>query len=131
MYQSIVAPFGAQPCPTIEVTLRSLLRIDEDQPFAAEAVEILFHHAADEHRGDAGIEGVAALQQHLERRSARQRMAGGDGAVRPGNGRAIGGARDGGRPENHESSQSTPRRQRKGVPACRKRTTRTASARLL
>ena len=53
------------------------LRIDEHERLAAEAVEILLEHAADEQRRDAGIERVAALQQDAERRRRGQRMTGG------------------------------------------------------
>ncbi len=58
--------------------LAFLLRIDEHQRLAAEAVEVLLEHAAGEQRGDAGVEGVAALQQDAERRGGRQRMTGRD-----------------------------------------------------
>ena len=75
VYQSIVAAFGAQPCPTIETHLAGAAWIHEDQSFAAEAVEILLDDATDEHRRDAGVERVAALREHLERRRARQRMS--------------------------------------------------------
>ena len=79
------------------------LRIHEDQAFAAEAIEILFHHSANQHGGDACVERVAALQQHFECRGARQGVPGGDGAVRAGDGRAIGSAReDDGRANDHE-----------------------------
>ena len=85
---------GGPALPDDRSDLALALRIHEDEAFAAEAVEILLHHAADQHRGDAGVEGVAAFQEHFERRGARQRMAGRDGAVRPGDGRAIGGPRE-------------------------------------
>ena len=71
-------PFGAQPWPLIDRTLPAA-RIDERVTFAAEAVEILFEDAADQHRRDAGIEGVAALREDLERGGSGQRMARGDG----------------------------------------------------
>ena len=52
-------------------------RIDEDERLAAEAVEILLEDAAGDERRDAGVEGVAALQQDAEGGSGRERMTGG------------------------------------------------------
>jgi hypothetical protein len=96
---------GAPRRPTLPDNRRHLvlaLRIHEDETLAAQAVEILFHNAADEHRRHAGIEGVPAFQEDLERCSARQRVTGGDSAIRSGNRWAIGSARRGDRPGNDE-----------------------------
>ena len=41
---------------------RFLSRIDKDQGFAAEAVEVLLEHATRQQSCHAGIEGVAALK---------------------------------------------------------------------
>ncbi len=49
-------------------------RIDQHEAFPAEAVEILLDDAADEQRRHAGIEGVAALVQDLERGRRHERM---------------------------------------------------------
>ena len=87
----MVAPFGAQPCPTIDVTLPVAARIDEHQGFAAEAVEVLFDHAADEQRRNAGIEGVAAPRQHFEGGRGRERMAGRDAGIAAHHRRPLGG----------------------------------------
>ena len=84
------------------MTLRLALRIDEHQPFAAEAVQILFDHAADEHRGDAGVERVAALQQHLERGGV---VSGWPAETAPFGPATVGRSAalwDGRRPENHD-----------------------------
>jgi hypothetical protein len=65
--------------------------IDEDQPFAAEAIQILFDDPAHEHGGDAGIERVATFQQRLERGGGRERMPRGHGAIASHDRRLIGG----------------------------------------
>ncbi len=59
-------------------------RIDEHQGFAAEAVEVLLDHAADEERGHARVERVAALVEDFERRGGDERMPRRHAAVRPG-----------------------------------------------
>ena len=61
--------------------------VDEHQCLAAEAVEVLFDDTADEQRCDAGVEGVASLEQRGKRGCGGQRMSGGDAARRPGDGR--------------------------------------------
>ena len=50
-------------------------RIDQHQRLAAEAVEILLDHAADQQRRDTGIESIAAACQDFECRRRGQRMA--------------------------------------------------------
>jgi len=54
-YQSMVAPFGAQPWPAIDVTFLSRRGVHQHQCLAAEAVEVLLDHSADEHGGNARI----------------------------------------------------------------------------
>jgi hypothetical protein len=83
---------GRPPLPHNGSHLAGAARIDEDERFAAEAVEILLHHAADEQRRDAGIEGVAAPRQNLERGRGGQRMAGRYAAIAAHDGRPLGGA---------------------------------------
>ena len=58
------------------------LRINENERFAAEAVEILLEHAAGDQRRDAGVKRVAAFQQDAEGGRGRQRMTGGDATGR-------------------------------------------------
>ena len=53
------------------------LGIDEDERLAAEAVEILFEHAACDQRRDAGVERVAAFQENGERGGRGEGMTGG------------------------------------------------------
>ena len=55
--------------------LAGAARIDQHQRLAAEAVEILLDHAADQQRRDAGIERIAAARQDFECRRRGQRMA--------------------------------------------------------
>ena len=62
--------------------LALFLRIDEDERFAAKAIEILLEHAANDERRDAGVKGVAALEEDLERCRGRQRMPGRDAGRR-------------------------------------------------
>ena len=71
--------------------LAGAARIDEDEPFAAEAVEILLDDAADQQRRDAGIERIAAARENFKSGRGRQRMTGGDAAIASRDGRAFGG----------------------------------------
>ena len=61
---------GAQPWPTTAVTFASFSRVDQNQRFTAEAVEILLDDAAREERRNAGVERVAAFDE--DRRTPRQ-----------------------------------------------------------
>ena len=60
-----------------------LLRVDEHQRFASQAVKVLFENAAREERRHAGIESIPALQQNAEGHGGRKGMAGRHSAGRP------------------------------------------------
>ena len=72
---------GGPPLPDHRGDLLLSDRIDEDERLAAQAVEVLLDHPADEQRRHAGVEGVAALEQHFERRGSDERVPGRDAAV--------------------------------------------------
>jgi hypothetical protein len=57
--------------------------IHQHQRFAAEAVEILFHHTAGQKGRDAGVECVAPLGEHLECGCSREWVTGRHAAVGP------------------------------------------------
>ncbi len=76
--------------------LAGAARIDQHQSFAAQAVEILLDHAADQQRRDAGIERIAAARENLERRRRGQRVACRYAAIAPHDRRPFGGAGGGG-----------------------------------
>lgn len=76
-------------CPPLADDRRDLafvLWVDEHERLAAEAVEILLEHAADEQRSKTGIERVAASEQHAERSGGCEWMSGGYPARRAHNG---------------------------------------------
>ena len=105
----MVAPSGAQPCPTTATTYARGSRIDEHQGFAAQAVEILLDHPTDQQRRDAGVERIAAAGKYLERCRRGQRMARRHTAIAPHDGWTLGGA-DGRDKETaqRESREGTP-----------------------
>ena len=91
-YQSTLTALRRPALADDRHDLAFLLRVDQHQRFAAEAVEVLLEHAAGEQRGHAGIERVPALQQDAKRRCGRERMTGRHAAGRPHHGRPQCGA---------------------------------------
>ena len=84
---------GALRRPALPDHGRNLMlaaRIDQHQPFPAEAVKVLLDHAADQQRRDPGIERIAAAEQDFKRRRRGQRMAGRDAAIAAHHGRPLG-----------------------------------------
>ena len=63
------------------VHVLALRVVDDREQVAADAVHRRLDDGEDRGRGDGGVDGVAALLQHLQAGGGRERLAGGDRAV--------------------------------------------------
>ena len=81
-------------------------RVDEDQRLSPQPVEVLLDDAADEQRGHARVERVAALEENLEGGGSRQRVPGGQAGGAARHRRALGlerrGNEDGGQRDEND-----------------------------
>lgn len=74
-------PLGRPPLASDGRDLAFALRINQREALATETIQVLLDHAAGEHRGDSGVEGVSAAREDLERGGGGQRVGRGDSAV--------------------------------------------------